>query len=112
MLSNWEEIMQLTSPESWSPHAMCEATRIFTSALGDRLAQIFLQNVLLPAVRRDIKETKKLNYHLFAALKRAVYKPAAFYKGIILAIAQVMINMNKNRKAEIVRCTILLVLIS
>mmetsp|Transcript_34098 Transcript_34098/g.43817 ORF Transcript_34098/g.43817 Transcript_34098/m.43817 type:complete len:187 (-) Transcript_34098:141-701(-) len=31
---------------------------------------------------------KKLNYHFYAALKKAVYKPAAFYKGILLPLAK------------------------
>lgn len=37
----------------------------------------------------DITENKRLNYHLYRSLKKAIYKPAAFYKGIILPICEV-----------------------
>lgn len=35
----------------------------------------------------DINENKRLNYHLYQALRKSVYKPAAFYKGILLPLA-------------------------
>ncbi|KAF9059847.1 Bystin-domain-containing protein [Rhodocollybia butyracea] len=44
---------------------------------------LFLSVVLLDAVRQDIQEHKKLNVHYYEALKRALYKPAAFFKGIV-----------------------------
>ena len=50
----------------------------------------FYSNFLLPVVRQDIQENKRLNYHLYFALRKAVYKPAAFYKGIILPLCQVI----------------------
>jgi essential nuclear protein 1 len=42
--------------------------------------------VLLDKVREDIAETKKLNVHLFAALKKGLYKPAAWFKGILFPL--------------------------
>ena len=54
-LRNWEDILYLTDPSSWSPHATFQATRLFVSSLNARLAQRFLALVLLPAVRRDIQ---------------------------------------------------------
>lgn len=39
---------------------------------------------------KDIKEHKKLNFHYYMALKKSTYKPAAFYKGIILPLAEVV----------------------
>lgn len=50
------------------------------------MAQRFYTLILLPRVREDIQENKCLNYHLYMALKKAVYKPGAFYKGIILPL--------------------------
>ena len=44
--------------------------------------------VLLEKCRDDIGRNKKLNYHLYMALKKALFKPAAFYKGILLPLAQ------------------------
>ncbi|KAL6760987.1 Bystin-domain-containing protein [Haematococcus lacustris] len=86
-LKNWEEVLWLTDPDTWSPHAMYEATKLFVSNLNARLAQRFLALVLLPRVRRDIKEHQKLHFALFMALKKATYKPGAFYKGLLLPLA-------------------------
>ena len=87
-LSNWEEVLYLTRPDMWTPHAMYAATRIFASNLSPKLAQRFYYLVLLDAVRADIYQQKKLNYHYYLALKKAVYKPAAFFKGILLPLCK------------------------
>lgn len=42
--------------------------------------------VLLEKVRDDIHETNHLNVHLFKALKKALYKPAAFFKGFLFPL--------------------------
>lgn len=39
------------------------------------------------ACRTDIQENRRLNYHLYEALRKSVYKPAAFYKGMLLPLA-------------------------
>ncbi len=44
--------------------------------------------VLLEKCRDDIRQNNKLNYHLYMALKKALFKPAAFYKGVLLPLAQ------------------------
>lgn len=85
-LRNWEEILFLTDPEMWTPHAVYQATRMFVSNLNSRMAQRFLALVLLPAVRRDIRENNRLHFALFQALKKATYKPGAFYKGLLLPL--------------------------
>ena len=41
----------------------------------------------MPDLRADIADHKRLNYHLYEALKKSVYKPAAFFKGILLPLA-------------------------
>ena len=38
LCANWEELLFLTVPDQWSPHATCEATKIFASNLNTRLA--------------------------------------------------------------------------
>lgn len=86
-LQRWEEVLLLCEPQNWSKQAMYEATKIFVSNLSSAGAQRFLCLVLLPAVREDIAANKKLNYHLYRALKKAVFKPAAFFKGIFLPLA-------------------------
>lgn len=85
-LRNWEDILFLTEPELWSPHAVYQATRMFVSNLNARMAQRFLALVLLPAVRRDIHQNQRLHFALFQSLKKATYKPGAFYKGLLLPL--------------------------
>lgn len=87
-LSNWEQVLYLTRPDMWTPQAMYAATRIFASNLNPKMAQRFYNLVLLDAVRADIYSQKKLNYHYFISLKKAVYKPAAFFKGILLPLCK------------------------
>lgn len=51
-------------------------------------ARVFLQGVVLDAVREDIRETGKLSPHLYEALKRSLYKPGAFFKGIVFPMLE------------------------
>ncbi|KAH6915219.1 cell adhesion protein byn-1 [Coprinopsis sp. MPI-PUGE-AT-0042] len=85
-LPAWARMLALTHPENWSPHACRAATKIFISNMKPAQAQLFLGVVLLDAVRNDIQENKKLNVHYYEALKRSLYKPAAFFKGIIFPL--------------------------
>lgn len=50
------------------------------------MVQRFLEMVILGRVREDIYETKKLNVHFFNALKKALYKPASFFKGFLFPL--------------------------
>ncbi|KAI9336960.1 Bystin-domain-containing protein [Obelidium mucronatum] len=87
-LPNWEQVLYLTNPSGWTPHATYQATRIFVSNLQARMAQRFFNLFLLDRVRDDIAETKKLNYHHYLALKKSLYKPAAFFKGLLLPLCE------------------------
>jgi essential nuclear protein 1 len=82
----------LLDPEKWSAAAMYAATRIFTSNLTEKMAQRFFNLVLLPRVRDDIAEFKKLNFHLYQALRKALFKPGAFFKGFLLPICEVVLE--------------------
>ncbi|KAM0130313.1 hypothetical protein ACHAP3_007452 [Botrytis cinerea] len=82
---NWEHILEITRPDKWTPNACYEATRIFVSRTPI-IAQRFVEMVLLEKVREDIFETNHLNVHLFKALKKALYKPAAFFKGFLFPL--------------------------
>jgi essential nuclear protein 1 len=82
-------MLALTHPENWSPHACRAATKIFISNMKPAQAQLFLSVVLLDAIRGDIQENKKLNVHYFEALKKSLYKPGAFFKGIIFPMLDV-----------------------
>ncbi|KAG9485378.1 bystin [Eleutherodactylus coqui] len=87
-LANWEQILYITEPESWTAAAMYQATRIFSSNLPERMAQRFYNLVLLPRVRDDITEYKRLNFHLYLALKKALFKPGAWFKGILIPLCE------------------------
>lgn len=68
---------------------MYQATRIFASNLKEKMAQRFFNLVLLPRIRDDIMQYKKLNFHLYQALRKALFKPAAFMKGILIPLCEV-----------------------
>uniref|UniRef100_A0A6M2DLN7 Putative cell adhesion complex protein bystin n=1 Tax=Xenopsylla cheopis TaxID=163159 RepID=A0A6M2DLN7_XENCH len=87
-LKNWEQILYITDPPSWSAAAMYQATRIFASNLKEKMAQRFYNLVLLPRIRDDLAEYKRLNFHLYQALRKALFKPAGFMKGIILPLLE------------------------
>ncbi|EOY33320.1 Bystin, putative isoform 1 [Theobroma cacao] len=84
----WEDVLYLTEPENWSPNAMFQATRIFASNLGAKKAERFYRLVLLPRVRDDIRKNKCLHFALYQSLKKALYKAAAFNKGILLPLCK------------------------
>ena len=85
---NWEELLLLTNPEDWSPHSTFQATKIFSSQLNAKMAQRFYNVILLPAIQRNIATYKKLNYHLYMAVKKAMFKTGAFFKGLLLPLAE------------------------
>uniref|UniRef100_A0A182IY87 Bystin n=1 Tax=Anopheles atroparvus TaxID=41427 RepID=A0A182IY87_ANOAO len=87
-LRNWEQFLYITEPQDWSSAAMFQATRLFSSGLTQHMAQRFYNLVLLPRVRDDLAEYGKLNFYLYRALKKALFKPAAFMKGIILPLLE------------------------
>lgn len=62
--------------------------RIFSAILSQAMAQRFYNLVLLPRIRDDLSEYKKLNMYLYNSLRRALFKPAAFMKGIILPLLE------------------------
>jgi len=88
VLQNWEQILFVMDPSRWSAAAMYQATRIFASNLKDDMAQKFYNLVLLPRIRDDITEYKKLNFHLYQALRKALFKPRGFMKGILFPLLE------------------------
>ncbi|KAI0852526.1 Bystin-domain-containing protein [Daldinia vernicosa] len=84
---HWEDIIQYTNPDQWTPNACYQATRIFVSS-NPIVVRRFMEMILLERVREDIHETKKLNVHLFNALKKALYKPAAWFKGFLFPLVE------------------------
>lgn len=85
---NWEQLLYITQPDQWSAAAMYQATRIFTSNLKEKMAQRFFNLILLPRIRDDIDTYQKLNFHLYQALRKALFKPGAFFKGFLLPLCE------------------------
>ncbi len=85
---NWEDLLLLTEPENWSAAAVYQATRIFTSNLREKQAQRFFNQLLLPRVRDDIDYYQRLNFHLYQAIHKALFKPGAFFKGFLLPLCE------------------------
>ena len=99
---------------------MLEATKIFSSNLPPKVVEryIFVLNkfllifrvsrfyrdFLLEAVRRNFDETKNVNVHYFQAMKKAIYKPAAFFKGIIFPVLQ---DQHTTLKETSVYCSVI-----
>ncbi|KAL5636685.1 hypothetical protein ACGC1H_000595 [Rhizoctonia solani] len=87
-LPQWARLLALTKPHEWTPHAHYAATKMLVSNLKPESVRHYLEGVLLEAVRDDIRINGKLNVHLYDALKKAVYKPAAFFKGIVFPLCE------------------------
>ena len=91
MTENWEELINITEPFNWTPAAMYEATIKFSSS-EVLMSNIFYEKYLLPAIRNDIKIHKKLNVHYYNCLKKCIFKPSAFFKGIIFPLSKNLSN--------------------
>ncbi|CAH2070777.1 unnamed protein product, partial [Thlaspi arvense] len=75
----------LSEPENWSPDAMYKATNMFAStSKAGRFYELFL----LPRVREDIRNHKKLHFRLYQSLKKTLFKPRGFYCGIIIPLCK------------------------
>jgi essential nuclear protein 1 len=84
-LPQWPTLLDITRPDTWTPNAIYAGTRIFISS-KPAIAQQFINIVLLERVRDEIHETRKLNVHVYNALKKALYKPACFFKGLLFPL--------------------------
>lgn len=49
----------------------------------------FLRMFLLPKLRSDYAASRHVNVHHYMSLKKAIYKPTAFFKGIVLPLCEV-----------------------
>lgn len=87
-LKNWQDVLYVTNPESWTPHAVYEATKLFVSNLHANEAQKFIEGVLLERFRVNIEDSEDhtVNYHIYRAIKKSLYKPGAFFKGFLFPL--------------------------
>ena len=61
---------------------------MFASNLNQKITQRYFNIFLLPAVQDNIFKFKKLNYQLYMAVKKAMCKISAFFKGFLLPLAE------------------------
>lgn len=85
-LPAWEEVLYITGPETWTPHATLAATRIFVSNFKPAQCERYFRLVLLDKIRDEIHMSKKVSYQMYEAIKKSLYKPAAFFKGILFPL--------------------------
>lgn len=100
-LENWQDVLYVTNPKEWSPNVVYEATKLFVSNLSSKDAQKFINDILLERVRENIEtsEDHSLNYHLYRALKKSFYKPAAFFKGFLFPLVETGCNIREAKIA-------------
>ncbi|KAL4987747.1 Bystin-domain-containing protein [Aspergillus falconensis] len=82
---NWQTLLSITRPEAWTANAIYAGTRLFISH-KPAIAQEYISTVLLERVREEIYEHKKLNVHTYNSMKKALYKPACFFKGLLFPL--------------------------
>jgi essential nuclear protein 1 len=87
-LKHFHSLLLLTKPHRWTPHAVFSVTKIFVSNVSHKVLETFLFEVLLPAVRQDIEDHKKCSFHLYESMRKACFKPAAFFKGFLIPLAE------------------------
>ena len=87
-LRDWEELVYVTNPDKWSPAVVYQATKLFASQANQSICQRFYNVILLQRVRDDILLNKKLNFHLYQAVRKALFKPQAFFRGFLLPLCQ------------------------
>ncbi|KAL6929683.1 hypothetical protein ACO0SA_001087 [Hanseniaspora valbyensis] len=89
-LKNWQDILYVLQPETWTPHVTYEATKLFVSNLGPKEAAKFLNLVLLPKFLQEVEDREKhdVSYHTYRAMRKSLYKPAAFFKGFLFPLLE------------------------
>mmetsp|Transcript_11087 Transcript_11087/g.33081 ORF Transcript_11087/g.33081 Transcript_11087/m.33081 type:complete len:426 (+) Transcript_11087:126-1403(+) len=87
-LERWEEVLWLTRPDLWSAQCVHAATKVFAATLDPARAKLYFGEVLLERCREDIRNNRRLNYHLYQALHRALFKPAPWFKGVLLPLVR------------------------
>ncbi|KAI8646402.1 Bystin-domain-containing protein [Parasitella parasitica] len=90
-LTNWDEILLLTNPLSWTPQATYEVTKLFLSNIKATQTKQFLQVVLLHAVRNNLvgRADGQLDPALYRVLKKVlVCNSALFLKGLLFPLCE------------------------
>ncbi|KAI9487548.1 MAG: Bystin-domain-containing protein [Benjaminiella poitrasii] len=88
-LPNWDEILLLTNPFTWTPQATYEITKVFLNNVKATQMKQFFQFVLLHIVRSNTIENNQLNPSLYLALRAAISRvPGLFLKGFVFPLCE------------------------
>ena len=55
---------------------------------------------MVPAVKRDLEKNKKLNYHYYESLIKALYKTNAWFKGVLFQFCNKETNLREVKVIE------------
>ncbi|CAH8546022.1 unnamed protein product [Schistosoma turkestanicum] len=86
-LDGWDSLLEMLKPLEWSVHVYPRIVKVFSSK-GHEPAHHFYESYLLPKVKQDIEENKRLCVHLFEALIASMFRPEEFVSGIYLPWVQ------------------------
>lgn len=92
-LPNPFAVLPYTKPDDWTPHAVYAAVKLFASNMKVNEVRWFYQAILLDHIRNNIRLSGgKLHYQLYEACKKAMFKPKAFFKGILFPLSEVCLS--------------------
>nr|CAH8864476.1 unnamed protein product [Trichobilharzia regenti] len=86
-LIGWESLLEMLKPLEWSVHVYPRIVRVFASK-GHEPAHHFYELYLLPKVKQDIEENRRLCVHLFESLIASMFRPEEFISGVYLPWVQ------------------------
>ncbi|GIQ89078.1 bystin, partial [Kipferlia bialata] len=84
----WRVVLALTRPDKWTCQATYAITNLFVSQLRTTASTVFIREFVLPNMEQELDGAKKLSHHMFQTIGRCMYRPAAFFKGILLPLAE------------------------
>ncbi|CAH8605015.1 unnamed protein product [Schistosoma bovis] len=86
-LEGWDSLLEMLKPLEWSVHVYPRIVKVFASK-GHEPANHFYESYLLPKVKQDIEENKRLCVHLYEALIASMFRPEEFVSGVYLPWVQ------------------------
>merc|ERR1712227_75706 len=102
---NCLDIINSMKPIKWTQQAVYQATRIFVSNLSIKILSHYFKIVLLPKIIKNIQENHYLDPLIKISLKKASFKPPAFYNGIIIPVCK---SKTSNKREAIILSSVLI----
>ena len=91
-VAHWENLIKITRPDNWTVHAFFKATKTFVASPESKHTLHFFKYYLLPKCLQNISQYGKLNYHLFQSLRKAIYRPSLWFRGILFPFLKGQFN--------------------